>query len=93
MMRRQLRDSVPFGGTDADLQAWRDRQDRISADLAELAHLHAVCLGHARAFMAGRGAVALSTGAGAAKARGKGKGRTPRRTAASVALDAMEAAA
>lgn len=93
MMRRQLRDPVPFGGTEADVQAWRDRQDRISADLAELAHMHAVCLGHARAFVRGQATAALGTGATAAAARGKAKGRTTRRTAASVALDAIGEAA
>ena len=93
MMRTQLRDPVPFGGTNDDIDAWRDKQTRRSEVLAELLHMHTVCLLAARAFVA---RVPLSGPIGALTGRTRRatpKTRPTRETAAERALRAMQEAA
>lgn len=46
---RKARDHFPAGGTDADVIAWKERQDRYSDTLEDLADAHAECLASARA--------------------------------------------
>lgn len=86
--KAQMRDPVPFSGTDADIQRWRERQAMRSDDLAQLLHQHAQCLIAARAFVSGRPVSRLRPAPGAAGGK-KGKARPTRRTAARVALDAL----
>ena len=59
-MRTQLRDPVPFGGTDDQITAWRETQALTSDDLGELLHQHTQCLAAARAFVARRPFVPVS---------------------------------
>jgi hypothetical protein len=80
---------VPFAGTDRDLNEWRERQARIGDDLAQLAHLHAVCLDAARAFVLKRPRAALPASLATRKAAGKGKGRMGVRSSALASLDAV----
>jgi hypothetical protein len=85
-MRTQLRDPVPFGGTDEQITRWREQQARTSDDLGELLHQHTQCVEAARAFVAGRPAVARRSPLAARSAAKQGK---PRLSAADMALEAM----
>lgn len=93
MMRRQLRDPVPFGGTTEDIDTWRDKQSARAEDMAQLLHMHSVCLLAARAFVARKpltGPVATLTGQ---TPRAHTKSRPKRETAAEQALRTMQEAA
>lgn len=93
MMRTQLRDPVPFGGTSEDIDKWRDKQAARADDLAQLLHMHTVCLMAARAFVARMpltGPIAALTGQ---TPRAHTQTRQKRETAAERALRTMQEAA
>jgi hypothetical protein len=85
-MRTQLRDPVPFGGTDEQITRWREQQARTSDDLGELLHQHTQCVEAARAFVAGRPAVARRSPLAARSSAKQGKPRPRRETATEQAL-------
>lgn len=93
VMRTQLRDPVPFGGPDGLIDTWRQKQARHSDDLANLLHQHTRCVELARAFAGHTPAVSFAAPLAGVRPDAKGKGKPRRRSAASVALDAVQEAA
>jgi hypothetical protein len=86
VMRRQLRDPVPFGGTDAEVTSWREKQTRRGDELAALLHDHTRAVASARAFIERLPAPARKRAERAAR---KGAAPRPRATAAEAALAAV----